>query len=42
MDETVKKEALFDQDEIDGFVDLILSCDSDESKQQLEEGLLGE
>ena len=42
MDEFEKKEALLDQGEIDCFLSLVESCDSEETKLALEETLLGE
>lgn len=41
MDEIEKKEALIDETEIDSFISLVESCDSEETKLALEETLLG-
>ncbi len=42
MDEFEKSDALYDQGEIDNFLAMVESCDSEETKQALEASLLSE
>ena len=41
MDEFEKNDVLVDQGEIDSFLIMVESCDSEEAKQALEASLLG-
>ena len=40
MNEMTRENALYDEEANMGFVELVLSCDSDQAKSELEEGLL--
>lgn len=42
MNEMTRENALYDEEANLGFVELVLSCDSEQSRSELEEGLLGE
>ena len=42
MDEFEKKEALLDQGEIESFLTMVESCDSEETKEALEASLLSD
>ena len=42
MNEATREYALYDEEANLGFVELVLACESDESRAEIEEGFLGD